>query len=72
MRELGCDRQIKTPNECVAIEPALSKARAVLAFLRSYRRGDQVLGPGAAGLSARAGAGGGHGCGLPGVDRDGG
>lgn len=36
----------------IAIEPALSKARAVPAFLRSYRRGDHVLGPGGAGLPA--------------------
>jgi D-cysteine desulfhydrase len=36
----------------ISIEPALSKARAVPAFLRSYRRGDHVLGPGGAGLPA--------------------
>ena len=27
MRELGCDREIKTPDECVAIEPALEPSR---------------------------------------------
>lgn len=30
MRELGCDRQVKTPDECVLIEPALAKARSQL------------------------------------------
>ena len=31
MRELGCDRQLKTPQECVAIEPALAGVRERLA-----------------------------------------
>jgi D-amino-acid dehydrogenase len=31
MRELGLDRQVKTPEECVAIEPALAPARRLLA-----------------------------------------
>jgi D-amino-acid dehydrogenase len=31
MRELGCDRQVKTPAECIAIEPALAGIRARLA-----------------------------------------
>jgi D-amino-acid dehydrogenase len=30
MRELGCDRQVKTADECVAIEPALAHVRAQL------------------------------------------
>lgn len=31
MRELGCDRRVKTPDECVAIEPALGSVRHQLA-----------------------------------------
>jgi D-amino-acid dehydrogenase len=31
MSEFGCDRQIKTPDECVAIEPALAHVRQRLA-----------------------------------------
>lgn len=31
MRELGCDRQVKSADECVAIEPALAHARARIA-----------------------------------------
>jgi len=31
MRELGCDRQLKTPDECVAIEPALAPSRHLIA-----------------------------------------
>lgn len=31
MREYGCDRVIKTPEECIAIEPALAQARDILA-----------------------------------------
>jgi D-amino-acid dehydrogenase len=31
MRELGCDRQLKTAQECVAIEPALAGVREQLA-----------------------------------------
>src|SRR6185295_18268095 len=31
MRELGCDRALKTPDECVAIEPALAGVRDRLA-----------------------------------------
>jgi D-amino-acid dehydrogenase len=31
MRELGCDREMKTADECVAIEPALTHVRARLA-----------------------------------------
>jgi D-amino-acid dehydrogenase len=27
MREFGCDRDVKTPDECVAIEPALAQCR---------------------------------------------
>ena len=27
MREYGCDRDVKTPDECVAIEPALAQCR---------------------------------------------
>jgi D-amino-acid dehydrogenase len=30
MRALGCDRQLKTPDECIAIEPALAGVRAKL------------------------------------------
>jgi D-amino-acid dehydrogenase len=28
MRQYGCDRQVKTPDECVAIEPALASCRS--------------------------------------------
>ena len=31
MREYGCDRDVKTPDECVAIEPALAQCRDRLA-----------------------------------------
>jgi D-amino-acid dehydrogenase len=31
MREYGCDRDVKTPDECVAIEPALAQCRNHLA-----------------------------------------
>jgi D-amino-acid dehydrogenase len=31
MREYGCDRVIKTAEECIAIEPALASAREILA-----------------------------------------
>jgi D-amino-acid dehydrogenase len=31
MRTFGCDRQIKTPDECIAIEPALAHVRHTLA-----------------------------------------
>jgi D-amino-acid dehydrogenase len=31
MREYGCDRDVKTPDECVAIEPALAQCRDHLA-----------------------------------------
>jgi D-amino-acid dehydrogenase len=31
MREYGCDRDVKTPDECVAIEPALAQCRTALA-----------------------------------------
>jgi D-amino-acid dehydrogenase len=31
MREYGCDRDVKTPDECVAIEPALAQCREHLA-----------------------------------------
>ena len=31
MREIGCDRQIRTAEECIAIEPALASARDILA-----------------------------------------
>jgi D-amino-acid dehydrogenase len=31
MRECGCDRDVKTPDECVAIEPALAQCRDHLA-----------------------------------------
>ena len=31
MREYGCDRDVKTPDECVAIEPALAQCRDQLA-----------------------------------------
>jgi D-amino-acid dehydrogenase len=43
MRELGCDRQLKTPDECVAIEPALAGVRARLAggtYTHSDESGD--------------------------------
>jgi len=40
MRELGLDRQPKTPEECVAIEPALASARRLLAG-GSYSAGDE-------------------------------
>ena len=31
MRDFGCDRDVKTPDECVAIEPALAQCRSHLA-----------------------------------------
>jgi D-amino-acid dehydrogenase len=31
MRDFGCDRDVKTPDECVAIEPALAQCRDRLA-----------------------------------------
>ncbi len=31
LREYGCEREIKTPDDCVAIEPALAHARSQLA-----------------------------------------
>jgi D-amino-acid dehydrogenase len=31
MREIGCDRQLRGPEECIQIEPALGAARALLA-----------------------------------------
>src|SRR6188472_701385 len=31
MREYGCDRDVKTPDECVAIEPALAQCREQVA-----------------------------------------
>ncbi|MEO8304849.1 MAG: D-amino acid dehydrogenase [Betaproteobacteria bacterium] len=31
MRELGCDREVKTPDECVTVEPALSSCRQRIA-----------------------------------------
>ena len=31
MREIGCDRQIRSVEECIAIEPALASARDILA-----------------------------------------
>jgi D-amino-acid dehydrogenase len=31
MREFGCDRVVRTPDECVAIEPALAQCRGQLA-----------------------------------------
>jgi D-amino-acid dehydrogenase len=46
MRDLGCDRQVKTPDECVAIEPALAHARERLAggtYTPSDESGDAHL-----------------------------
>jgi D-amino-acid dehydrogenase len=43
MREFGCDRDVKTVDECVAIEPALAACRARLAggiFTESDESGD--------------------------------
>ncbi len=43
MREFGCDRVVRTPDECVAIEPALAASRAKLAggiFTASDESGD--------------------------------
>jgi len=43
MRQLGCDRDVKTPDECVAIEPALAQCRDRLAggiFTASDESGD--------------------------------
>jgi D-amino-acid dehydrogenase len=31
MRDFGCDRDVKTPDECVALEPALAQCRSHLA-----------------------------------------
>jgi D-amino-acid dehydrogenase len=46
MRELGCDRQVKTPDECIAIEPALAGMRHMLAggtYTPSDESGDAHL-----------------------------
>lgn len=46
MRELGCDRQVKTPDECIAIEPALASMRHMLAggtYTPSDESGDAHL-----------------------------
>ena len=46
MRELGCDRRIRTPEECIEIEPALASARDVLAggtYTSSDESGDVHL-----------------------------
>ena len=46
MRELGCDREIKSPDECVAIEPALAHIREKLAggtYTSSDESGDAHL-----------------------------
>jgi len=46
MREFGCDRVVRTPDECVAIEPALAAARSRLAggiFTASDESGDAYL-----------------------------
>jgi len=46
MRDLGCDRQVKTADECVAIEPALAHARDRLAggtYTPSDESGDAHL-----------------------------
>lgn len=43
LRQYGCDQEIKTPDECVAIEPALAHARSQLAggtFAASDESGD--------------------------------
>lgn len=40
MRELGLDRQMKTPEQCVAIEPALAPAQRLLAG-GTYSRDDE-------------------------------
>ncbi len=57
MRAYGCDRVVKTPDECVAIEPALAHARPQLAggiFTASDESGDAHRF--AAGLAERAAA----------------
>jgi D-amino-acid dehydrogenase len=46
MRELGCDREVKTADECVAIEPALAGVRHTLAggtYTPSDESGDAYL-----------------------------
>jgi D-amino-acid dehydrogenase len=46
MRELGCDREVKTADECVAIEPALAGVRHMLAggtYTPSDESGDAYL-----------------------------
>src|SRR5690348_3574428 len=46
MRELGCDRQVKSADECVSIEPALAPARPRLAgatYTPSDESGDAHL-----------------------------
>ena len=43
MREFGCDREVRTVDECIAIEPALASARGKLAggiFTESDESGD--------------------------------
>ncbi|HEY0338538.1 MAG TPA: D-amino acid dehydrogenase, partial [Burkholderiales bacterium] len=59
MGEFGCDRQIKTPDECVAIEPALGHVRSKLAggtYTPSDESGDaHVFTQGLAQLAAARG-----------------
>ncbi|MEO8850002.1 MAG: D-amino acid dehydrogenase [Casimicrobiaceae bacterium] len=46
MREFGCDRVVRTPDECVAIEPALAASRQRLAggiFTATDESGDAFL-----------------------------
>ncbi len=46
MRELGCDRQVKTADECVAIEPALARVKSRIAgatYTPSDESGDAHL-----------------------------
>ncbi len=61
MREYGCDRVVRTPDECVAIEPALSQCRDRIAggiYTASDETGDaQVFTVELAKLAAARGAG---------------
>jgi D-amino-acid dehydrogenase len=75
MRELGCDRQIKTPDECVAIEPALAGVRDRLVgatYTPSDESGDaHRFTQGVAALAAQAGVNFRYGTTVLGLEREG-
>jgi len=75
MRALGCDRQVKTPDECIAIEPALAGVRDKLAggtYTPSDESGDaHLFTQRLAGLAAAKGVSFRHGCTVLGLERAG-